>query len=75
MHLKDEKGVLKRKLNSNDAYIYSPVQDKQNFLSSFSKKVISNLFNECGEDIAVAEFIDFIDNSNIKKSKGAKNAL
>jgi predicted transcriptional regulator len=69
------KGILKRVLNSHDAYIYTPAQDKKNFLASFSKKIISRLINECGEDIAVAQFIDVINNDSPEKSKELRKKL
>lgn len=69
------KGILKRELNSQDAYIYTPTQDKKNFLASFSKKIINGLINECGEDIAVAQFIDVINNNSLKKSKELRQKL
>ena len=71
----NEKGLLSRKLNSSDAYVYRPVQDKRNFLSTFSRKILSDLFKDCGEDIAVAQFIDLLDGSDAKKSKELKRKL
>ena len=69
-----DKGILKRKLK-NDAYIYTPFQDKQSFFASVSKKIIDNLINEFGEDMAVAQFIDIIESSDIKKSKEWRRKL
>lgn len=53
------KGILKRKLDENNAYIYAPAQDKKSFSASVSKGVINNLINQFGE-VAVAQFIDAI---------------
>lgn len=64
-----DKGILKRKVSEHDAYIYTPVQDKQDFFASASKKIISGLINDFGEDIAIAQFMDVLENGNIKKSK------
>lgn len=60
-----DKGVLKRKLDESGAYIYTPVQDRQDFLASTSKKAINRLINEFGE-VAVAQFIDAVEASNLK---------
>ena len=62
-----DKRILKRRLK-DDAYIYTPVRDKKSFSASVSRKIINGLINEFGEDIAVAQFIDIIENSDIKKS-------
>lgn len=69
-----DKGILKRKLK-NDAYIYTPVQDKQSFYAATSKKIIKNLINEFGEDVAVAQFIDIVENGDLKKSKEWRHKL
>lgn len=68
------KGVLKRQFK-NEAYIYSPVQDKQAFFESLSKKVIHNLINKFGEDVAVAGFIDVIEKTDINKSRELRKKL
>lgn len=70
-----EKGILKRKLNENDAYIYTPTKDKPAFLASVSRKIINGLIDEFGEDVAVAQFIDCLENSGIKKSKEWRKRL
>lgn len=69
-----EKGILKRK-SKNDAYIYSPIQNKQSFLAIASKRIIHSLIDEFGEDVAVAQFIDIIQDGNIKKSKELRQKL
>lgn len=70
-----DKGILKRSLNDHDAYIYTPVQPKANFLASASKKIISSLIHECGEEVAVAQFIDVLENSTKAKSKNWRKKL
>ena len=60
-----DKGILRRKFDENGAYIYTPTQDKQSFFASASKKAINNLISEFGE-VAVAQFIDVVEKSNIK---------
>jgi predicted transcriptional regulator len=59
------KGILKRKLDETGAYIYTPVQDKRTFLERASKKAIKDLIREYGE-VAVAQFIDAVESSNLK---------
>lgn len=59
------KGVLKRKLDESGAFIYTPVQDKEGFLAISSRKIIKNLINEFGE-VAVAQFIDAVEHSDLK---------
>jgi predicted transcriptional regulator len=59
------KGVLKRKLDQAGAYIYTPTQDKQTFFAVASKQAISSLIKEFGE-VAVAQFMDVIEGSNLK---------
>ena len=63
-----EKGVLKRKVK-NDAYIYTAAQDRKSFIESISKKIIDNLINRFGADVAVAGFMDVIEVSDKKTSK------
>lgn len=70
-----DKNILKRNLNDYDAYIYTPVQPKENFLASASKKIINNLIHECGEEVAVAQFIDVLENSTETKSKDLRKKL
>lgn len=68
------KGILKRSPRG-DAYIYAPVQNKQRFLATTSRKIIHNLINEFGEDVAVAGFLDAIEGSNVKESEELRNIL
>ena len=60
------KGVLKRQFDENNAYIYSPTKDKENFLADASKQAINRLIREFGE-VAVAQFIDAVESSDSKK--------
>lgn len=60
-----DKGILARKLNKNGAYFYTPVQDKENFFAAISKRAINSLIKEFGE-LAVAQFIDAVESSNLK---------
>ena len=57
------KGVLKRHQDASGAYIYTPTEDKQNFLAHVSGNMINSLLNNFGE-IAVAQFIDILENSS-----------
>ncbi len=59
------KGILKRKLNASGAYVYTLAQDKESFLAARSKKIIKNLIDEFGE-VAVAQFIDAVEDSDLK---------
>ncbi len=59
------KGVLKRRLNDDGAYIYRPAQDKKIFIAAISKKAITDLIKSFGE-VAVAQFIDEVENSGLK---------
>lgn len=61
------KGILNRKQQNNGAYIYSPTDTKEKFLEKISEKIIKNLIQNCG-DVAVAQFIDIIEASHLKKS-------
>lgn len=69
------KGILKRKANQHDTYIYTPVQDKQDFFASVSKKIISGLINDFGEDIAIAQFMDVLEKSDLRKSKEIRRRI
>lgn len=69
-----DKKILKRKING-DTYFYSPVQDKKNFSSSISKKIISELINEFGKDLAISQFIDVLEGVDLKKSKELRKKL
>ena len=60
------KRILNRR-QQDGAYIYSPAQTKEKFLEKISEKIIKNLINSCG-DVAVAQFIDIIEASHLKKS-------
>jgi len=60
------KGILKRHDN-NGAYLYSPAEEKEKFLAKISEKVIKNLIKNYGE-LAVAQFIDIVESSHLKKS-------
>jgi predicted transcriptional regulator len=61
------KGILNR-YQQDGAYIYSPAQSKEKFLEKISERVIKNLLNNFG-DVAVAQFIDIIENSNYKSAE------
>ena len=56
------KGVLKRNQDAGGAYIYTPTENKQNFLAHVSGNMINSLLNNFG-DVAVAQFIDILENS------------
>jgi predicted transcriptional regulator len=60
-----EKGLLKCENGECGAYIYSPTQDRETFLANVSKKIINNLVSEYGE-VAVAQFVDVIENNKLQ---------
>lgn len=68
------KGILKRKLDKSGAYIYRPTQDKQLFLANTSKKAIKNFIKEFGE-VAVAGFIDIIEDGDLENAKDWQKKL
>lgn len=59
-----DKGILKRRLDNDGAYLYRPSQKKNDFMASASKKIVKNLIDEFGE-VAVAQFIDAVEVSHI----------
>ncbi len=61
-----DKGILARESDVSGAYWYHPVQDKEHFLASASKKIINRLVREFGE-IAIAQFMDVIESTDAKK--------
>ena len=65
------KGVLKRNQDASGAYIYTPTEDKQNFLAHVSGNMINNLLNNFG-DVAVAQFIDILGNSRYNTAEWRK---
>ena len=68
------KGFLNRKLDQSGAYLYTPCQSKESFLASASKKAVNNLLKEYG-DVAVVQFIDAVESSNLKKISQWKEKL
>lgn len=69
-----KKGLLKRKTADN-CYVYSPTKDKQSFMATSSKKMINNLFKNFGDDLAIAQFIDHLENVDDKKLQELKKKL
>jgi len=69
-----DKGVLKRKMDKSNAFVYVPIKDKKSFLANASEKIIKKFLKEYG-DVAVAQFIDIIETSNTGKSEEWKNKL
>lgn len=69
-----EKGILRRKLDASGAYIYTPSRDKKTFFEQMSRRAITNLIREFG-DVAVAQFIDVLEENNTKKIKEWKKKL
>ncbi len=65
------KGVLQRNQDASGAYIYTPTEDKQNFFAHVSGNVINNLLNNFG-DVAVAQFIDILENSRYNTAEWRK---
>ncbi|MCK5413615.1 MAG: BlaI/MecI/CopY family transcriptional regulator [Candidatus Pacebacteria bacterium] len=65
-----DKKILKRRINDSGAYVYSPIcKNKQEFLLSSSRKAIDNLVQNFGEEIAVSQFLDFIESKDTKTIK------
>lgn len=65
------KGVLKRHQDASGAYIYTPTEDKQDFLAHVSGNMITGLLNNFG-DVAVAQFIDILENSRYNTARWRK---
>jgi|AntRauTorcE11897_2_1112592.scaffolds.fasta_scaffold25200_2 predicted transcriptional regulator len=63
-----DKGMLKRTLDTSGAYVYSATKTKDKFFAAASKKMIGNLLNDYGE-VAVAQFFDAVESSNLKDLK------
>lgn len=59
------KGILKRKLDGSGAYIYTSSRSKEEFLAISSRRLIKSLINNFGE-MAIAQFIGVIEDSNLK---------
>lgn len=69
-----DKKILKREIKG-DTYIYAPVQDKKSFFSSVSKKIIAELINEFGKDLAIAQFINVLEGRDLEESKELRKKL
>lgn len=65
------KGILKRHQDAGGAYIYTPAEDKPTFLARVSGNMINSLLNNYG-DVAVAQFIDILENSNYNTAQWRK---
>lgn len=60
-----DKGLLSRRLQADGAYQYQPAQKKDDFLIAVSKQAANNLIKSFGE-VAVAQFIDAVESSDLK---------
>ncbi len=69
-----EKGILKRKMDACNAFIYLPTQGKQAFMQKASEKIIKGFLKEYG-DVAVAQFVGIIETSDAKHSDEWKRKL
>jgi predicted transcriptional regulator len=69
-----DKKVLRRQLQPDGAYSYQAVCDKQTFLAKTSKIVLHDLFRQCG-DVAVAQFVDLLEQRKDSKSKQWRQQL
>lgn len=69
-----DKKVLRRQLETDGAYRYQAVCDKETFLAKTSKVVLNDLFRQCG-DIAVAQFVDLLEQRKDSKSKLLRQKL
>src|SRR3989344_7639670 len=63
-----DNGLLQRRLEESGAYSYTSVYDKQKYLAVVSKKTVDGLIKDYGE-LAVAQFIDAVESSNLKNLK------
>ncbi|EKE14890.1 MAG: hypothetical protein ACD_12C00253G0002 [uncultured bacterium] len=68
-----EKGVLRRQLDGK-TYYYEPVRSRENFFKKSSQKIIKDLIKDYGE-VAIAQFIDTLEEINPEKIKLLKNKL
>ncbi|MFA4880549.1 MAG: BlaI/MecI/CopY family transcriptional regulator [Candidatus Doudnabacteria bacterium] len=59
------KKILKRKQGQDGAYIYWPSQNRDDFAASVSRRAINDLIKSFGE-VAVAQFIDVVETSDLK---------
>ncbi|MEK7189531.1 MAG: BlaI/MecI/CopY family transcriptional regulator [Patescibacteria group bacterium] len=68
------KGILKRQLDANGAYLYTPKQNRASFLAAASKQAVGRLLKTYGE-VAVAQFFDILESGNIKKMEQWRRKL
>ncbi len=61
-----EKKILRRTRCETGAYCYTSVESKRGFQKKRSENAIRLLLRECGE-VAVAQFIDAVEQSNSKE--------
>lgn len=69
-----EKNMLRRAMGEDGAYIYSAAQSKKDFLRSVFKRTVGALVGQFGE-LAVAQFIDAVESSNLKNLKEWREKL
>ncbi|MCK5332691.1 BlaI/MecI/CopY family transcriptional regulator [Candidatus Parcubacteria bacterium] len=62
-----DKKILERRINDSGAYVYFPIsKSEQDFLMTSSRKAIDNLVKNFGEELAVSQFLDFIESKDKK---------
>lgn len=69
-----DKGVLKRNLDVSGAYVYRAAKTREGFFAAASKKMINGLLSDYGE-VAVAQFLDAVESSNLDDLKKWKRKL
>ena len=69
-----EKGILRREMDENGAYVYQPVKCRESFLAAASKRALQSFIREYG-DVAVAQFVDLVESVDSKQSKEWKRKL
>lgn len=69
-----DKSILKRSLDSSGAYVYRATKTREGFFASASKKMINGLLSDYGE-VAVAQFLDAVESSNLDDLKKWKKKL
>lgn len=69
-----EKKTLRRRMNASGAFVYEAVRGKEEFIKEKSEKIVKGFLREYG-DVAVAHFLEAIENSDSKKSKEWREQL
>lgn len=68
------KGILEREISPEGAYIYKPVQNREEFFAMASKKNIEGLLKEFGE-VAIVQFAEIVERTDLGKLKEWRQKL